>query len=152
MATKLLSPQELRVWHAFQFMHEDVLARVGRDIAQAANLSGTEYGVLSRLAAIGGVDVRQQDLARVMGWDKSRLSHQLKRMELRSLVKRRGGEGKVVLVSLTKSGREQLDSARPVHALSVRRNLLQRMNAEQTATLVRISNLLGEELEEEESA
>jgi hypothetical protein len=40
MTMKPLSPQELRVWHAFRLMHEDVLGRVGRDIAQATGLSG----------------------------------------------------------------------------------------------------------------
>jgi DNA-binding MarR family transcriptional regulator len=144
MAEKLLSPYELRVWHAFRLMNEDVLARVGRDIAQATGLSGTEFGVLSRLEAIGRGEMRQQALARVMGWDKSRLSHQLKRMEKRSLIERRSS-GKVVQVALTELGREKLDSARPIHAQSVRKNLLHRMSAEQTATIVRISNLLGEE-------
>ncbi len=76
MSTKLLSPRELRVWHAFQLMSEDVLVRVGRDISQATGLSGPEFGVLSRLAAIGNGEMGQQALARVMSWDKSRLSHQ----------------------------------------------------------------------------
>lgn len=148
MATKLLSPQELRVWHAFQLMNEDVLARVGRDIAQATGLSGPEFGVLSRLAGIGCGEMGQQALARVLGWDKSRLSHQLTRMEKRALVERRPDGGKSVLVTLTQAGREKLDSARPIHAQSVRKNLLQRISPEQTATLVRISNLLGEDPEE----
>lgn len=145
MATKPLSPHELRVWHAFRLMNEDVLARVGQDIAQATGLSGPEFAVLSRLEAFGHGEMRQQELARVMGWDKSRLSHQLNRMERRSLVERRPGESKVVLVVLTKLGREKLDRARPIHAHSVRKNLLNRISPEQTATIVRISNLLGEE-------
>jgi DNA-binding MarR family transcriptional regulator len=146
MATKLLSAHELRVWHAFQFLNEDVLTRVGHDIARATGLSGPEFGVLSRLEAIGRGEMRQQALARVMGWDKSRLSHQLRRMEARSLVERRPVGGKVVLVALTKLGREKLDCARPIHAHSVRKNLLERISPEQTATIVRLSNLLGEEL------
>ena len=145
MTVKLLSPQELRVWHAFMLMGEDVLGRVGRDIAQATGLSGPEFGVLSRLAAIGKGEMRQQALASVMSWDKSRLSHQLTRMEERALIERRRTDGKTVLVALTKLGREKLDSARPIHAVSVRRNLLSRLTQEQIATIVRVSNLLGEE-------
>jgi DNA-binding MarR family transcriptional regulator len=145
MSTKLLSPRELRVWHAFRLMNEDVLGRVGRDISQATGLSGSEFGVLSRLAAIGKGEMRQQALARVMGWDKSRLSHQLTRMKERALIERRTTEGKTVLVVLTELGREKLDAARPIHAESVRRNLLSRLTAEQIDTLVRVSNLLGEE-------
>jgi DNA-binding MarR family transcriptional regulator len=145
MAAKLLSPRELRVWHAFQLMHDDVLGRVGRDISQATGLSGSEFGVLSRLAGIGKGEIRQQALAELMGWDKSRLSHQLTRMNERGLIERRSADGNAVLVVLTKAGREKLEAARPIHAESVRRNLLLRLTQEQIDTIVRVSNLLGEE-------
>jgi len=145
MTTKSLSPRELRVWHAFQLMHEDVLGRVDRDIAQATGLSGPEFGVLSRLAALGKGEMRQQELARVMSWDKSRLSHQLTRMQERALIKRHSVDGNAVLVMLTELGRKKLDAARPIHAESVRRNLLSRLTPEQIDTIVRVSNLLGEE-------
>ena len=145
MSSKLLSPRELRVWHAFLLMGEDVLGRVGRDIAKATGLSGPEFGVLSRLAAIGNGEMRQQTLARVMTWDKSRLSHQLTRMQQRGLIERRYPDRNSVLVVLTKLGREKLESARPIHAESVRRNLLSRLTPEQVDTIVRVSNLLGEE-------
>ena len=145
MTTKLLSPRELRVWHAFQLMHEDVLARVGRDITQATGLSGSEFGVLSRLVGVGKGEMRQQSLASLMGWDKSRLSHQLTRMRERALIERRAAGGNAVLVVPTELGREKLNAARPVHAESVRRNLLSRLTPEQIETIVRVSNLLGEE-------
>ena len=145
MTIKPLSPRELRVWHAFMFMGEDVLGRVGRDIAQATGLSGPEFGVLSRLVALGKGEMRQQVLASVMAWDKSRLSHQLTRMQERALIVRRRNDGKTVLVALTKLGKEKLDAARPIHAASVRRNLLSRLTQEQIETIVRVSNLLGEE-------
>jgi DNA-binding MarR family transcriptional regulator len=143
MTEKLLSPRELRVWHAFRLMHEDVLGRVDRDI-QASGLSGPEFGVLSRLAACKG-EMRQQTLASSMGWDKSRMSHQLTRMQRRALIERRPADSSAVLVVLTDHGREKLDAARPVHAESVRRNLLSRLSQEQIDTIVRVSNLLGED-------
>jgi len=145
MSSPLLSPRELRVWHAFRLMGEEVLSRVGRDIAQATGLSGSEFGVLSRLAAIGKGEMRQQALATMMGWDKSRLSHQLTRMKERGLIERRYADPKTVLVVLTDLGRKKLDAARPIHAESVRRNLLSRLTQEQIETIVRVSNLLGEE-------
>jgi DNA-binding MarR family transcriptional regulator len=126
-------------------MGEDVLGRVGRDIAQATGLSGPEFGVLSRLAALGNGEMRQQKLACVMGWDKSRLSHQLTRMQERALIKRYRADGNVVLVAPTELGQEKLDAARPIHAESVRRNLLSRLTPDQIDTIVRVSNILGEE-------
>jgi DNA-binding MarR family transcriptional regulator len=145
MTIKPLSPHELRVWHAFMLMHEDVLGRVGRDITQATGLSGPEFGVLSRLAALGKGEMRQQELARVMAWDKSRLSHQLTRMQERGFIERHRCDERTVLVAITRLGREKLDAARPIHAASVRRNLLSRLTQEQIDTIVRVSNLLGEE-------
>lgn len=145
MSNKPLSPHELRVWVAFKLMGEDVMSRVGRDIAEATGLSGPDFGVLSRLAYCGKGGMRQQRLAESMGWDKSRLSHQLTRMQQRELIERREVDKRVVLVVLTKHGREKLKAARPIHAESVRRNLLARLNAEQIETIVRISNILGED-------
>lgn len=145
MTAKPLSPRELRVWHAFLSMGEDVLERVGRDIARATGLSGPEFGVLSRLAAFGRGEMRQQELATVMGWEKSRLSHQLRRMQERKLIERRVGDGRATLVALTKSGREKLGSALPIRAESVRWNLLSRLTPEQIDMIIRVSNLLSVE-------
>jgi DNA-binding MarR family transcriptional regulator len=126
-------------------MGDDVVRRVGRDITDATGLSGPEFGVLSRLGNLGKGEMRQQTLAEMMDWDKSRLSHQLTRMQERALIERRYADKNTVLVVLTKLGREKLEAARPIHAESVRRNLLSRLNEEQIATIVRVSNLLGEE-------
>ena len=144
MVAKPLSPRELRIWHAFVSMGEDVLERVGRDIVRATGLSGPEFGVLSRIAAYGRGEMRQQDLAAVMAWEKSRLSHQLSRMEKRNLIERRPGKGRATLVVLTKIGREKLALALPIRAESVRRNLLARLTPEQIDTIIRVSNLLGD--------
>jgi DNA-binding MarR family transcriptional regulator len=145
MSSKLLTPQELRVWHAFKIMSDEVMSRVAKDLTEGAGLSGADFGVLSRLDGIGKGEMRQQDLARTMGWDKSRLSHQLTRMQERKLIDRQDGGGRVVLVKLTKLGESSLAAARPVHAQSVRRNLLSRLSSEQIATMVRVSNILGED-------
>jgi DNA-binding MarR family transcriptional regulator len=145
MKARPLSPRELRIWQAFLSMGEDVLERVGGDIARATGLSGPEFGVLSRLAAFGKGEMRQQELATVMGWEKSRLSHQLSRMQKRKLVERRAADGRATLIVLTRTGREKLEFALPVRAESVRRNLLSRLSAEQIETIIRVSNLLGDE-------
>ena len=145
MPSQPLSPRELRVWHAFRWMSEDVLSRVDRDLTEQVGLSGPEFGVLSRLAAIGKGEMRQQALAECIGWDKSRLSHQLTRMQRKGLVERRETGQRSVMVVLTRQGQKMLAAATPVHADSVRRNLLSRLSADQIATIVRVSNLLGED-------
>lgn len=81
----------------------------------------------------------------MMGWEKSRLSHQLSRMQNRKLIERRAGDGRATLVALTKSGRAELESALPIRAESVRRNLLSRLTSEQIDMIIRVSNLLADE-------
>jgi DNA-binding MarR family transcriptional regulator len=145
MSIKPLSPQELRVWHAFKIMSDEVMGRVARDLTEGAGLSGPDFAVLSRLAHIGKGEMRQQDLARAIGWDKSRLSHQLTRMQERELIERHDSGNRIVLIKLTKLGENALAAARPIHAESVRRNLLSKLTSEQIATMVRVSNILGED-------
>ena len=143
MASKSLTRQELRLWRAFQDMGEEVRGRVGRDISEATGLSGPEFGVLSRLLGFGNGEMRQQELAKVMKWEKSRLSHQLSRMEDRRLIKRETTDGAVV-IGLTKLGREKLTAAIPVRDESVKRHFLLRLTQDQIDTITLVGSLLSD--------
>ena len=126
-------------------MGEDVLERVGRDIGESTGLSGSEFAVLSRLASYGKGEMQQQELATAMGWEKSRLSHLLSRMQNRKLIERRAGDGRATLIAMTLVARAKLEIALPIRAASVRRNLLSRLSAEQVETMIRVSNVLSDE-------
>jgi DNA-binding MarR family transcriptional regulator len=143
MAAKSLTPQELRIWGAFQDMGEEVRGRVGRDISEATGLSGPEFGVLSRLVGFGKGEMRQQELAKVMKWEKSRLSHQLTRMEDRRLIKRETADGAVV-IGLTKLGHQKLTEALPVRAESVKRHFLLRLTQDQIDAIMLVGSLLSD--------
>jgi DNA-binding MarR family transcriptional regulator len=143
MAAQSLTPQELRIWRAFQDMAEEVRGRVGRDISEATGLSGPEFGILSRLVGLGNGEMHQQELAKVMKWEKSRLSHQLTRMEDRRLIKRKTADGAVV-IRLTKLGHQKLTEALPVRAESVKRHFLLRLTQDQIDTVMLVSGLLSD--------
>lgn len=117
-----LTADELRLWHAWKRATDVVRARVGEEISQATGLSDPDFGVMSRLEDLGDGTLRQSELAESMGWHRSRLSHQLTRMEERGLVTREGS-GPRVHVSITDAGRQAIAAARPVHATAVRRVL-----------------------------
>jgi len=117
-----LTDEERRLWHAWKRASEAVRARVADDIGAATGLSDPDFGILTRLLDLGEGTLRQNELAAAMGWHRSRLSHQLTRMEQRGLVTRAAaGEG--VSVSITADGRAAAQAALPVHARSVRRHL-----------------------------
>jgi DNA-binding MarR family transcriptional regulator len=135
----LLTEDELRFWHAWKQASEAVRARVAEDISLATGLSDADFGILTRLVDLGDGALRQNELAASLGWHRSRLSHQLTRMEQRDLVSRGPADGGVV-VTITDRGREYVDAARPVHAAAVRVHLLDYVPPRQ---LGEIADLLG---------
>lgn len=137
-----MSPEETAVWHAWKGMTETVRGLVARDIADATGLSDPDYGILSRLADLGGGRLRQHELAASMNWSKSRLSHQLSRMQGRGLIDRARSVDGAVAVSITSAGREALGRARPVHAAAVRRHLLERLGPGQVPAVLDMARKL----------
>jgi DNA-binding MarR family transcriptional regulator len=135
-----LADWELQLWNALKSLGEKSLERVGRDIQSETGLSAADFGVLSRLEDLGGGTLRQQELADSMGWQRSRLSHHLTRMEERELVER--GEGKTArstALTITTKGRDAIRASRPVHAKSIRRHILSHLKAEDRKLLLALA-------------
>ena len=123
---ELLSADETRIWHAWKTATESVRAYVAEQLDTATGLSDPDFGILTRLEDLGDGQLRQNELASSMNWHRSRLSHQLTRMEQRGLVLRSEVAGGV-LVSITILGSERVAAARPVHADAVRASLLSKV-------------------------
>ncbi|WP_299570963.1 MarR family winged helix-turn-helix transcriptional regulator [uncultured Williamsia sp.] len=128
MSDDVLDPREVAIWHAFKRVGEQVSTAVERDILAASGLTGPEFGVLTRLVDLGDGRLRQQELATSMRWDKSRLSHQVTRMQKRDLVSRDTVDASTVMVEITDTGRAALRPARPAHARAIRAHLLGRLD------------------------
>ena len=139
---KPLTQRELRLWHAWERFSETVLSQVGHDVTEATGLSAADYGVLSRLVDLGNGQLRQRELALAMGWDKSRISHQLTRMQGRKLLTRSKTPEEGSRVVITAAGRRAIDRARPVHALAVRRHLIERLTSDQASVILELSALV----------
>lgn len=117
-----LSEAEHAVWFAWKRANEVVRRRIADDVAEATGLSEPDTAILIRLDAAAGV-LRQNRLAASLGWDRTRLSHQLTRMESRGLLSRmRLVNG--VDVEITEGGQAAVTAMRPVHTAAVRRHLL----------------------------
>jgi DNA-binding MarR family transcriptional regulator len=118
-----LTADEMALWHAWKLASETVRTRVAADITAATGLSGPDFAVLTRVAELGAGRLRQSNLADLMGYHRSRLSHHLSRMAERGLVTREPA-GAGVDVVITEAGRAAVAVARPVHATAVRQHLL----------------------------
>ncbi|WP_218671039.1 MarR family winged helix-turn-helix transcriptional regulator [Microbispora sp. GKU 823] len=126
-------------WAAFKRAHEVVRARVIADTAEAAGLSEPDLAILVNLGKAGGA-LRQSELAASLGWDRTRISHQLTRMSTRGLVTRERAGG--VIVTLTDSGRAAITAALPGLDAAVRRHFTDKLSAQEIETLAAVFSRL----------
>jgi DNA-binding MarR family transcriptional regulator len=138
-----LTADEQMLWHALKALGEAALILVGREIETATQLSGADFGVLSRLEDLGNGALSQQELANSLNWHKSRLSHHLTRMESRSLLRREpSSTGRGVTVVILPAGKTAIAAARPVHASAVRTQILRHIGkSEERALLALVKRL-----------
>jgi DNA-binding MarR family transcriptional regulator len=97
-------------------------------------------------------EIRPRDLGRQLAWDRSRVSHQLRRMEQRGLVTRQDWEGDArgTLVRFTNEGRQVFRNAAPGHVAWIRRHFLDLLSEREAATLTRVSRRVVERLQSPE--
>lgn len=126
-----LSIADRDLWRSFRRSAEQVGAAIGRDLTDATGLSGSDHGILSRLAEAQTKAMRQQDLSESMRWDRTRLSHYLTRMEGRGLVKRSKLQNGGTSVRITAKGDRARIAADPVHAEAVVRYFISKLTMEQ---------------------
>lgn len=95
---------------------------INRQLQADSGLSLADYDVLVALSADNAAGMRVSDLAAQIGWERSRLSHQLRRMEQRGLTERcpSAEDGRITNVVLTASGRRAIAEAAPGHVDLVR--------------------------------
>lgn len=143
-----LDDQEAEAWRAVRDLGRPLWTALGRDLQRDSGLSLADYEVLVVLSAAPGGVLPYRELAASTGWEKSRLSHHVTRMEQRQLVQRLEcpGDARSANVSLTDAGREAIGQAAPGHVESVRGMLIDRLSAEQLAVLVEIGRTVREAL------
>lgn len=136
-----LTEGELRAWRGYQRMSVGLASRLHHRLIDASGLSLPDYEVLTVLAGATEDRLRAFELGTELQWEKSRLSHHLKRMETRGLVERVACEsdGRGLWVALTQSGKESWETATRAHDDEVRRLMLGQISTDQVVLLAEIS-------------
>jgi DNA-binding MarR family transcriptional regulator len=126
-----LDEREERGWRALQFMQMRLAGRLAADLAATSDLSYPDYVVLVALGDRPGWRARLFELAEDLGWEKSRLSHQVARMSGRGLVKKQpcDDDRRGAFVVATEQGRKAIKAAAPDHVAAVRRFFLDQVSA-----------------------
>ena len=132
-----LSDGEERAWRSLQFMQMRLEGELARQLAEDSGLSYSDYVVLVALTDRPEGRMRLFELAGVLGWEKSRLSHHVARMEARGLVKKEkcDADRRGAYVVVTERGRKEIEVAAPGHVAAVRRLFVDRLTPGQLAAV-----------------
>lgn len=117
-----LNGREDRAWRGFQRMRIELTARLARQLTQETGLTEADYAILVTVSEAPDGRIRARDLGRALGWDRSRLSHQIARMETRGTVRREScpGDARGFDLVLTPAGQAAIEAAAPLHLQAVR--------------------------------
>ncbi|HUR73786.1 MAG TPA: MarR family winged helix-turn-helix transcriptional regulator [Sporichthya sp.] len=136
-----LSEREQLAWRAMIAMWTRLNAQLAREMAAESDLSMADFSVLVALTDTCAGKTRAFSLADALQWEKSRLSHQLARMEKRGLIERTecSEDGRGQLVGVTAAGRGAIEAAAPAHVAAVRRLFLDALSEDQIDSLAEIA-------------
>jgi DNA-binding MarR family transcriptional regulator len=146
-----LDERQARVWQAYLHMNQQLYAQLEDQLMREAGLSGPDYKVLVPLSESPAGVLRARELGAEIGWDRSRLSHHISRMERRGLVAREecAEDGRGLMVRLTKAGRHAIEGAAPNHAEGVQRYFFDLVSAEELDTVAVVFDRVLENLRRE---
>jgi DNA-binding MarR family transcriptional regulator len=118
-----LDEREAHLWRSWLRLNQELLSILEEQISREGGLSGADYAVLVPLSATPDGMLRARELGREILWDRSRLSHQLGRMEKRGLVVREecAEDARGAMVRMTDAGRTAIKHAAPGHVAATRR-------------------------------
>jgi DNA-binding MarR family transcriptional regulator len=149
MSHWLSEPEQVQ-WRSWVAANQLLRDRLGRDVHEATGLTFADYEILVRLSESPERRMRMSDLAEVAFSSRSRLSHQIDRMQKAGYVTREEcrDDRRGYFAVLTDEGFEALVAAAPVHVDSVRRRIVDVLTPEEFAELGRLSQKLVDALGE----
>ncbi|MGB2920648.1 MAG: MarR family transcriptional regulator [Mycobacterium sp.] len=115
-----LSDEQQHIWRNYLAMTSRLQTAMHRQLQQDCELSLSDYDVLVALSERG--PMRIHELGDLIGWEQSRVSHQLRRMRGCGLLHREGDDDdrRGATVAVTDAGRSALEAAAPGHVELVR--------------------------------
>ena len=135
--------EQLDAWRGFRFMVEETSQGVSRELFSSTGMSGGQFGILTILVDTPLHVMRQQELADAMRWDRTRLSHQLTRMEARGWIERQKGAHGATLVKLGRVGLDEQRRATPALGQILEKRFFSRLTQGQLNMLVEIRAALA---------
>lgn len=135
--TGAVTPEEWDLWDTWMRAQRLLVQEIDRGLQRDFGISKAEFSVLVTLRKAPGHQMRVGDLAESLAWEKSRVSHQLTRMENRGFVARTesGASGRRTGIKMTPQGLRAVKSATRGHADNIRRFFFDPLTSEQAAAI-----------------
>lgn len=146
--TRWLSHEEQVLWRSWLTAITLLPEQLGRELQAESGLTLADYDILVRLSESAEHCMRMSELARKTLVSRSRLTHQIDRMERNGLVTRRvcDDDGRGLLAVMTDAGWQLLQDTAPDHVESVRRHLVDVLTPEEFRALGKASAKLVQAL------
>jgi len=153
METYGLSTKQFRAWRSFHKLRTQLLPYMSKKIYKNTGLSPAEYVLLVALLESPTGALHSSEISEELDWEKSRISHQAKRMEERGLVSRYTCESdaRSCVIEITSIGRGYMKQALPIQFKDVKHCFADLLTQGQLDALIEISQVVSEHLAEEHS-
>ena len=132
-----LTPEELQTWQQLHLVLATLPGTLGGQLQRDSDLSFLEYYVLAGLSDQPDRTMRLSRLALLANSELSRLSHLIRRLEQRGLVRREPDptDGRFTNAILTSAGQKVLVAAAPAHVAQVRELVFDGLEDDEQAAL-----------------
>jgi DNA-binding MarR family transcriptional regulator len=131
-----LTDEEQRAWRAYIRLAQLLMRQLDRDL-NPFGLSMHDYEILVELSEAPHRRMRMTELADRTAQSRSRLSHQITRMEAKGLVRRDAcdGDKRGMFAVITPRGLATMDRVAPSHVESVRRHFIGQVTPQQLSVI-----------------
>jgi DNA-binding MarR family transcriptional regulator len=146
-----LDTREDRAWRTFVHVHHRLRLRLHQHLLNEFGLTETDYEILVALSEHPGDCMPAQELCGLLQWEKSRLSHQTRRMEERGLIARETNpsDARSTMICLLPAGRAAIEEAAPRHVDNVRRHFIDLLSPAELDVLAAVQERVLDHLAED---
>jgi len=118
-----ISDAEWDVWRSFTTMRRQLDLALEQQLQRDAGISRADFEILLAIFEAPEKQLRARELVDRLGWEKSRVSHQVTRMEQRDLVTRRECDSDLrsSWILLTPAGKRAVLGSMRDHAMTIRK-------------------------------
>lgn len=153
-----LDPEEMRAWRTYIEASDRLQGVLNRSLQTKHGLTMDDYRILVFLSEAPDRSLRMSEIAEGIVASRSKLTHQIRRLEESGLVQREvcSSDKRGVFAILTDEGLRRLRNAAPDHVADVRKHMIDAMTVRQLRTLgdafVKVGNLCQDAVQAESQA